>query len=181
MARISPVKKEKASNEVKPLYEAIEKKMGRLPNIFQLMSNSPAALKSYLQMSENASQTSLSQQLREKIALVVAEANSCHYCLSAHSAIAKMQGIPDQDILLSRKGESKEKKERAVLQMAKKIVKQRAELSEDDVNEAKKAGITDQEIVEIILVVMLNMFTNYFNHVAATEVDFPAVPTLATV
>jgi uncharacterized peroxidase-related enzyme len=178
MARISPVKKEKASEEVSQLYEMIEKKMGRVANIFQLMSNSPAALKGYLQMSENASKTSLSPQLREKIALVVAQANNCHYCLSAHSAIAKMQGVSESDIILSRKGESKDNKERAILQLASRIVKNRAELTDLEVNEARKAGITDQEIVETLFVVMLNMFTNYFNHVAATEVDFPEAPSL---
>lgn len=173
MTRITPVSKEKASSKVKPLFEAIEKKLGRIPNIFLNMGNSSAVLEGYLSLSKAADDSTLSPKLREQLALVIGEANKCNYCLSAHSAIGKSIGLAETAITDARKGLASDKKEQAILQFAKKAVEKRGLISKEEVEALKKEGVTDQELTEIILIIALNTFTNYFNHITDPVIDFP--------
>ncbi len=176
--QVLPVQENKAEPQVKELYKAIEGKMHMLPNIFKNMGNSAVALKGFLDLNEAAGMTSLSPQLREKIALAVGQANSCQYCLSAHTMLAKVNGIPEMEIMQARKGMATSPKEKAILSFVKSVVDKKAHIDKNELTSLKSAGVSDKEIVEIILVVMVNMFTNYFNLVTGTQVDFPAAPSL---
>ena len=117
----------------------------------------------------------MSPKLREQIALTVSELNGCHYCLSAHTALGKMVGLGDEEIADSRRGVSPDRKTEAVLQFARKVVTERGWVSDDDVASVRATGTTDAELAEIVGAVALNIFSNYFNHVAGTDVDFPEV------
>lgn len=176
MSRINPITPEKASAKVKDLYAAIQKKMGRIPNIFLNMGNSSAVLEGYLSFSEAANHTSLSPQLREQIALAVGQANHCQYCLSAHTMIAKGAGLSDNDIIKARQAQAPDSKTQAILKFARQAVESKGNLKNQDVAALKAAGITDAELVEIIMVISLNMFTNYFNHITDPIIDFPEAP-----
>ncbi|WP_068470388.1 carboxymuconolactone decarboxylase family protein [Candidatus Protochlamydia phocaeensis] len=178
MARIKPVQPEEAKNEVKDIYKQIEKKMGRIPNIFLSMGNSATALKAYLSLSEAASHTSLEPKVREQLALTISQTNNCQYCLSAHTMLAKGQGLKDPDIIQARHGESQDPKTQAILKFAKTVVENRAQISNQDIAGLKAAGVNDPEIVDIILLITLNTFTNYFNHIADPKIDFPLAPEL---
>jgi AhpD family alkylhydroperoxidase len=138
-------------------------------------ANSTAVLESYLNFSGSLAGGLLSPQLREKIALVVAEANSCEYCLSAHTVISKMVGLSEFEITSSRQIYSNDAKEDAALKFAYQIVLKRGEVSDAEFRAIQDAGFSEGEIAEIITNVALNIFTNYFNHIAQTEVDFPKV------
>lgn len=178
MSRVKPISPEEAQNEVKTIYQDFEKKLGKVPNIFLNMGNSAAALKAFLGLSEAANQTSLSPLLREQIALVVGQANHCQYCLSAHTAIAKGLGVKEHDILSARHGESQETKSHAILTFAKTVVESRGHVSNQDIATLKAAGVNDQELVEIIVLITLNMYTNYFNLITDPKIDFPHAPEL---
>lgn len=178
MSRVKPISPEEAQSEVKAIYQDFEKKLGKVPNIFLNMGNSAAALKAFLGLSEAADQTSLSPLLREQIALVVSQVNHCQYCLSAHTAIAKGLGVKEQDILSARHGESQETKSHAILKFAKTVVESRGHVSNQDIATLKAAGVNDQELVEIIVLIILNMYTNYFNLITDPKVDFPHAPEL---
>ena len=149
--------------------------MGMTPNLMRTMANSPAVLEAYLGLGSALGKGSLSPKLREQISLAVSELNGCQYCLSAHSALGKMVGLGDEEIADSRRGLSPDRKTEAVLQFARKVVAERGWVSDDDVATLRAAGATDAELAEIVGVVALNTFSNYFNHVAETEVDFPQV------
>lgn len=163
------------SDEQKRLLKTIEQKMGSVPNIFRHMIHSPLALEGYLNFSEIASKMSLSPLLQEKIALTVAEKNGCFYCLSAHSAIARMKGITDNEILHNRAGRSSDKRESHILRFVQKMVETKGHLPKEDLERLNQQGVSSQEIVEIIFVVIINMFTNYFNNIVEPEIDFPVV------
>ena len=178
MDRVSPVAVEKAPAAVKPTFDVIQKKMGRVYNMFRNMANSPETLNAFLQLNEMCDRTSLPKNLRAEIALVVAQTNNCNYCLSAHSQIAKLFGINDQDILWARKGQSQDNKWQAILRFAKAVVEKHASVSDQQVQELKNSGVSDKELCEIMLVINLNMFTNYFNKVTNTENDFPPAPSI---
>jgi len=177
--RINPVSVEAAKPDVKSMYNELQKKFGRVPNIFLNMGNSPAVLKGFLGLNEAVAQTSLDPKVREEIALVVGQTNQCQYCLSAHTAIAKVAGIPDNDILLARKGDAKDPKTQAILKFTKKVVEQKANINDGDIQALKKAGVNETEITEIIMTITMNLFSNYFNLITGTKVDFPEAPKLS--
>lgn len=178
MARVTAVTEETASTEVKPLMATVQKKIGRVPNIFRNMANSPVVLKAFLNLGNSADETSLSPALREEIALIVGQTNKCNYCLSAHSTIGKSLGLSDTDVINARKGHGKNPKEEAILQFAKTVVEKRGLLTSSEVDALKKAGVSDKELVEVIFIVSINMFTNYFNHITDPAIDFTVAPQL---
>jgi AhpD family alkylhydroperoxidase len=112
------------------------------------------------------------------MAITVGELNGCEYCVAAHAALGKMVGLGDEEIADSRRGVSPDRKTEAALQFARKIVQERGFVSDGDVAGLREVGYGDGEIVEIVADVGLNVFTNYFNHVVDTEIDFPEVKPL---
>lgn len=175
MTTINPVSKSTASQGALPLLEAVEKKLGMIPNLFAVMAHSPDTLQSYLGLSENLEKGQLSAIQRESIALAVAQVNSCHYCLSAHTAISKMHGMSPDSINLARKSEASNVTDSAILKFATKVTQQRGHVAQEDVNNLLELGVSNQVILEVIAHVALNTLTNYVNNVAKTEIDFPVV------
>ena len=178
MNRVKPVTVEQAPPAIKPIFDQLKQMMGRVPNIFLNMANSPSTINAFMTLNQLVEKTSLSPNLKTKLALVVSQANHCNYCLSAHSAIAKNMGLQEQDILQARKGEAEEKKADAILKFAKSVVEKHGAVSDQEVANLKAQGVSDQEICEIVLVITLNTFSNFFNNVTNTEIDFPLAPKL---
>jgi uncharacterized peroxidase-related enzyme len=113
---------------------------------------------------------------RERIALAVAEANGCNYCLSAHAFLGKnLAKLDDAEIAANRSGASNDPKADAAVRFAAQVVAQRGHVSADAFAAVRLAGYTDAQIVEIVQHVALNTWTNYFNEVFRTAIDFPAV------
>ena len=176
MIRIQPVDKNTAAVATNDLLRLVKKKMGSVPNLISTMANSLAVAKAYLGFNQALSSGSLSLRLREQIAILVAELNSCEYCLAAHATFGKEVGLDAQEIHAARSGAAHSTKEQIALEFVKKIVQNRGSVPDEALFQVRAAGYTDAEIVEIIANVALNIFTNYFNLVAGTEVDFPALP-----
>lgn len=178
-SRVKAVVPANAQGDVKHLYANIQRSMGgHIPNIFQIMGNSVAALKGFLALSEAVNETSLHPHMRSQISLIVAQTNDCQYCLSAHTMIAGNMGLKSDQIMQARRGEAKDPKAKALLNFVKQVVEKRGQVSDQEVNALKKMGVSDQELVEVMLAITLNMFTNYFNNVMGTEIDFPEAPEL---
>lgn len=178
MARIDPLDPGSAAGTSKELLDAIASKNGKAINIQRVLAHSPAALQAYLGMSEALSQGSLGPRLREQIALVVAEENGCDYCLAAHTFLGGRAGLSDDEIASARQGQAAHEREQAVLDFSRTIVRNRAEVSDSDLQRLRTAGVDEGEIVEIVANVVANIFTNYINHVADTPMDFPAARAL---
>lgn len=175
MSRIHQIAPDSATGKAKELLDAVHGKLGLVPNITRAMANSPAVLEGYLGLSGALGKGSLSAKNREQIALAVGQANHCDYCLAAHSAIGKMVGLTPDQILDSRRGTAIDPKADAVIRFARKLVDERGRVSDADVAEVRAAGLNDGGIAEVVANVALNIFTNYFNHVAETDIDFPKV------
>ena len=175
MPRIQPIQTQDASGKAKDLLNAVQAKIGMTPNLMKTLANSPAALEGYLSFSGALATGVLNAKLREQIAITVAQVNSCQYCLSAHTTIGKMTGLKPEELAQSRHAHSADPKTDAALQFAQKLVLQRGLATDGDLDAIRANGFTEAEITEIIAHVALNIFTNYFNHVAQTEVDFPVV------
>jgi uncharacterized peroxidase-related enzyme len=178
MQRILPLDPAQATGKTKEHLEQIHKKFHRVPNIHATMANAPAVLEAYLAMNAALTHSSLPADLRERLALTVAAANSCDYCLAAHAAGAKALKIDDAEIALAREGKSSNPHYQAALTFARAVVEDIGMVTDDEFAAVKKAGWSDAAVLEITASVAANIFTNYFNHVAGTQVDFPgpAVP-----
>ena len=107
MQRLEPVDPATATAEAKQLLDEIEAEFGRTSNMARTMARNPAVLKGWIELNGNLGKT-LTRKLNEQIAIAVAEANGCGYCLSAHTADGRLDGLCDRELSLSRAGESSE-------------------------------------------------------------------------
>jgi uncharacterized peroxidase-related enzyme len=178
MERIVPVDPHAAQGKAKDLLDAVKAKLGVVPNMTRAMATSPAVLEAYLGISGALAHGVLPPPVREQLALGVGQANGCDYCLSAHSALGKRAGLSEQAILDSRRGHAADPKTDALLGFARTLVEKRGRVTDADVAAVRAAGGGDAEIAEVVAHVALNTFTNYFNTVAATAIDFPKAPAL---
>lgn len=181
MPRIATHDLETAPEQARPLLEAVRKQIGRVPNIFATIANSPTALEGYLAMSGALAKGTLPAATRERIALAIAQVNGCGYCLSAHTFFGRNAAkLDDAEITANRNGFSNDAKADVAVRFAVKVAEQRGAVSADDVEAVKVAGYSDAQLVEIVQHVALNVFTNYFNEVFRTEIDFREVAVFAT-
>jgi uncharacterized peroxidase-related enzyme len=160
----------------RPLLDAVAKQLGSAPNMFRLIATSPQALEGYLGMSGALAKGTLPAATRERIALAVAEVNGCGYCLSAHTYLGRnLAKLDDAKITANRNGASNDPKADAAVRFAAKVARDRGHIAGSDFSAVKDAGYTDAQLIEIVQHVALNCWTNFFNEVFQTEIDFPVV------
>lgn len=163
-----------------PMLEAVKKQLGLVPNLFRMVATSPVALEGYLGLSGTLAKGQLSAPTRERIALAVAEINNCGYCLAAHTYLgANLAKLDEAEILANRHGTSTDPKADAAVRFAASVVRRRGHVDEAAVEAVRSAGYDDAQIIEIVLHVALNTWTNYINSVAGTVIDFPVTASLA--
>lgn len=177
MSRIpTPASIEEAPEASRPVLEAIKKQIGSVPNIFRLVSNSPAALKGLTSLQGALGSGMLTPATRERIALTMAEANGCDYCLSAHTFTGKkFAKLDETEIAANRSGTSSDAKAAAAVEFARALTAARGGVDAAEIAKVRAADYSNAEIVEIIAHVALNTFTNYVNEALETEIDFPHI------
>ncbi|MDT0553553.1 carboxymuconolactone decarboxylase family protein [Urechidicola vernalis] len=173
--RIETLNPDTTTGKAKELFNAVQKKLGFIPNLIKVMGNSPALLETYLSLGQLTASGNFNNKFREQLALAIAEENSCNYCLSAHTAIGKMNGLTDEQTEQNRQGLADDTKVQAALKFAQEITRTRGQVTSDTINNFKAAGHSDGDALEIVLNVVSNTLTNYVNHLAETEIDFPKV------
>jgi uncharacterized peroxidase-related enzyme len=175
MARIQPIDVQQAQGKVKTLLEGVKKSLGIIPNMMRTMAVSPAVLDAYLAFGQALHGASLDAKTQEAVALTVAGANGCNYCASAHTAIGGMLNLDSVELSQNLRGRSRDTGLEAALRFARAIVDKRGSVSDEDVAQLRKAGYGEAAIAEIVAVVAVNLFTNYFNQAIQTDIDFPVV------
>ena len=178
MSTFTLVAPETSTGQAKELLASVKSKLGLIPNMTRAMVRAPAVLDAYLQMNGALAKGALPAKVREQIALAVAQANQCDYCLAAHSTIGKLVGLAPEQILAARKAHAADASTDALLAFAKAVVEKRGRVDASDLFAVRTAGFGDDAIAEVVANVALNVFTNYFNQVAGTAIDFPLAPAL---
>ena len=171
--RLKPIDRFSAGPETRALLDRVEQRLGMVPNMIATMAQSPAVANAYLSFAEALSDSLLSPTLGEQLALAIGQANACRYCLTARAAIGRAVGLSDDELRDARRATSPDRKTETALRFAMRILDRRGRVSDDDVAAVREAGYGETEIAEIVAHVALNLFTNYFNHVAQTDVDYP--------
>jgi uncharacterized peroxidase-related enzyme len=179
MERITPIDPQAAKGRAKELLDAVKAKLGIVPNMTRSMAVSPAVLEAYVGFIGALGHGVLPARLREQLALDVGQANDCDYCVSAHCVLGKGAGLTEQDVLDSRRGASTDPKADVLLRFARKVLEKKGAIKDADVAAVRAAGYGDAEIAEVVAHIGLNVFTNYFNNVAGTTLDFPKAPAFA--
>ncbi|EAU7050601.1 carboxymuconolactone decarboxylase family protein [Salmonella enterica] len=173
MSRITPVSN--PQGEAAATLNAIKQKIGMVPNLYATVAHSSTVLNAYLAFSEALNQGRLSAKQRELIALAVGQANECQYCLSAHTMISRGAGLSDEQIITARQGTAENTLDNALVKLAVILVKQRGVITDEQLSDARTHGVDEGLVFEVLAQVSANTFTNYANHVADTDIDFPKV------
>lgn len=179
MQRIRIANTDQHDSRTAELLAGVRRSMGGVPNLISTMAVSPAVAEAYLAFSQKLSTGVLDSTVRERIALTVAQAHGCDYCLAAHTMLGSRAGLSAAEVDRARRADAQDSSVAALLRFAAKLVSNRGRVEDQDVNELRAHGHSDAAIAEVVAHVALNTFTNFFNHVAATEVDFPAAPPLS--
>jgi uncharacterized peroxidase-related enzyme len=177
--RLEQIDPTHATGKVKAIFDALQTRLGLVPNLTRGLANSPAALEAYVAMKTALNGGTLDARFGERIALATAEANDCDYCLSAHTFYGAKVGLAEAEIAAARRGESADARVAEGLRFARLLTERRGRITAGDVERVRAAGYTDGEIAELVAHVAVNVFTNYFNLVNLTLIDFPHVKPLS--
>ena len=172
----TPASIEAAPAASQPLLEAVKQQLGVAPNMFRLIATSPQSLEGYVGLMTALGKGTLPLATRQRIALTVAEINGCSYCLSAHTYLGKnLAKLDAAEMNANRDCASSDPKAAAALRFAASLVRQRGHVGETEVAAVKAADYDDAQVIEIVLHVALNTWTNYLNTALHTDIDFPVV------
>lgn len=175
MNRIKFVTQETASASQKVLLDAVQSKLGMVPNFLGILAQSPDALNAFLGLHGIAENGQLDPQTRERIALAIAESNACEYCVSAHTAIGRNAGLTESEMEINRMGTSQDVKAAAAVAFANALNEHKGEVTQAEFDAVRSAGYNDAEIVEIITHVGMNILTNLIGKATRVDIDFPKV------
>ena len=174
MTRIASLDVTAATGRAKELLDATQAQLGRVPNLYAAMAQSPAALDGYLAFRGVLSKGVLSVHMRERIALLTAAINDCGYCVAAHSFRGAKVGLSASELVATQKGQSEDAKSASALRFVEALLQRHGLINDGEFAHIKSHGWSDEEIGEMVAHVALNVFSNYFNHVAMPALDFPA-------
>ncbi len=175
MKTINVPTREEVNPQSQQIFDAITKKMGKVPNLYATIGYSDNALKAMLDFEGTFNNGIFSAKEREALYLVVSQVNNCDYCLAAHSMLAGMRGYNHDEILNFRRGHAAEPKLYAALQLAKAIAETKGNVNHVVKEAFFEAGYNEAALVELTALVALRTFTNYIYALTQIPVDFPEV------
>lgn len=163
------------SETSKNILAQVEKKLGKVPNLYATIGYSPAALKAMLDTEAGLSQdATFSAKEREAINLIVSQVNNCEYCLAAHTMLAKMKGYTAEETLAIRKGIVNDTKLQTAVQLAASITNNKGAAEPALLDAFFAAGYDEKALIELTALIALRSFTNYVYANTKIPVDFPA-------
>ncbi|NAS12476.1 carboxymuconolactone decarboxylase family protein [Poritiphilus flavus] len=180
MSKFNVPQRAEVSENNQAIFDNLEKAVGFVPNLYATYAYSENALANYLALSN--AKTSLKAKEKEVVNLAVSEVNACDYCLAAHTAIGKMNGFTDEQVLeLRAGGASFDNRLDALARLARNITQNRGAASQDVVDNFFAAGWTKENLIDTIVLVGDKTISNYVHKTTQVPVDFPAAQPLETV
>jgi uncharacterized peroxidase-related enzyme len=177
MSRIHTPALDTATGATAEVYAQIKKAAGSVPNTFAAIgAHGPAALKAVLAADSVLASSTLSKQDQETIKLAVSEAAGCDYCVAAHSLLGKLTGLKPEVLKQIRAGQpTGDARRDALVRFVHTLTRTSGTINDSAFAAIKAAGYSDAQLVDISLAIALTVFTNVFNRINDTAIDFPAV------
>jgi len=177
MSTFNVPKREEVSEKNQAIFDNLENALGFVPNLFATYAHSENALTNYLNLSN--AKTSLTAKQKETVNLAVSQVNSCQYCLSAHTALGKMNGFDEDQIIELRQGKASfDSKLDALAALAKNLTENRGAADDTVLENFFNEGWTKENLVDTIVLVGDKTISNYLHRTTKVPVDFPEAQTL---
>lgn len=169
--------REEVSNNNQAIFDTLKGKLGFVPNLYATYAHSKTALNDYLTFSGRT--TTLNNKEKEIVNLVTSQINDCKYCLAAHTAMGKMAGFSEDEILSIRKNDiSFNEKFSALANFVSQTVSNKGRTPENSTIALLEAGYTKENVIDIIVLIGDKTISNYIHNVTQVPVDFPVAPSL---
>lgn len=178
MKTLKPLKLEEANENSQTIFHAVKGKIGMLPNLYATMGISDKLLGGFLTFTETLKSGEFTSKEYEAIALATSQANGCAYCLSAHTAIGKMNGFSEEDTIALRTNSIEDSKLNALVTLTSEIVNLKGHPSQYAIESFLNVGYNKVAFSELIAIVSLTTITNTIYHNGEFEIDFPKAQNL---
>jgi uncharacterized peroxidase-related enzyme len=178
MTTVNVPQRSEVSTGNQAIFDNLQSALGFVPNLYATFAHSETALGDYLALQNRKS--TLSGKEREIINLVVSQVNDCIYCLSAHTAVGKMQGFSEEQIISIRKGSTlSDAKFDALANLVRSVAVGRGKPDPATVAAFFAAGYTKANLIDVVIVIGDKIITNYLHGITEVAVDFPVAPAIA--
>lgn len=162
------------------IFDNLNKGLGFVPNLYAYYAKNETALADYLAFQNRKS--TLKAKEREVINLVTSQLNGCRYCQSAHTALGKMNGFTEDQILELREGSASfDSKFDALAKFTKSVVENRGRATEEAKEAFFSAGYTEASLIDVVIVIGDKIISNYIHNITGFTIDFPIAPELNAV
>jgi uncharacterized peroxidase-related enzyme len=170
--------RDQVSPDNQAIFDNLKKTLSFVPNLYATFAHSATALGTYLAL-QNA-KSSLNSKQREIVNLVVSQVNDCEYCLAAHTAVGKMVGFTDAQILEIRSGRASfDPKLDALARFVREVAENRGKVAATTTEAFLAAGWTEGNVVDVVMAVGDKIISNYLHSITKVAVDFPPASKLA--
>jgi len=177
MANFTVPTREEVSSANQEIFDNLNGKLGFVPNLYAYYAKNETALGDFLSFSGRKS--TLKAKEKEVINLVTSQINDCSYCLSAHTAIGKMNGFSDEEILELRTGNASfDSQLQALAQFTQEAVENRGSVSDSTKEAFFSAGYTEANLIDVSIAIGEKTISNFIHNLAQFEIDFPVAPAL---
>ncbi|MGV2827034.1 carboxymuconolactone decarboxylase family protein [Myxosarcina sp. GI1(2024)] len=163
---------ETAPSDSKEALAHAKETFGFIPNLEGVLAEAPALLKGAMTLWDLFEATSFTPIERQVIYLTANYENACSYCMAAHSGLAKMTGMSEENIETLRNGTPMlEPKLQALRHFTQKMLQTRGWVEDSEIEAFITAGYSKQQVLEVILGIAIKVMHNYTNHIAETPLD----------
>lgn len=163
---------ETAPEGSKELLENSQKAYGMIPGLHGVLAGAPGILEAYQTLHQLFADSSFNDEELTVVWQTINVEHACHYCVPAHTGIAKMMKVDDAITEALRNETPLENpKLEALRTMTLSIVRNRGHVTQEELNTFYSAGYEERQLLEIILGLSQKTISNYVNHIANTPVD----------
>lgn len=179
MSKFTVPTRDEVSANNQAIFDNLKSKLGFVPNLYAYYAKSETALNDYLTL--QGRKTTLNNKEKEVVNLVTSQINGCEYCQAAHTAIGKMNGFSDEQILEIRGGAAAfDDKLNALATFTADVVQNRGRASEAAKAAFFEAGYTEVNLIDTVVLIGDKIISNYVHNLTGFAIDFPAAPVLET-
>lgn len=177
MTQFTVPTRDQVSEGNQAIFDNLNKALGFVPNLYAYYAKNETALGDYLSLQNRKS--TLKAKEREVINLVTSQINGCEYCQSAHTALGKMNGFTDDQILELRGGSAAfDSKLDALVKFTASVVENKGKATQESKDAFFEAGYTEANMIDVVIVVGDKVISNYVHNLTGFAIDFPLAPAL---